>query len=444
MVVPPGRASAVRGRAYRSAMLDVDARLAELEELGPYRRMRMVSGPQGPRVVLDGRPVLLLCSDNHLGLADHPRVREAAADAAMRWGAGAGAPRPGAGTMTLHRRLEERLADFLGTDAALLFGSGYLTNLGVIPALAERGEIVFTDALNHPSVVDACRLAGAEAFVYDHGDVEHLAWGLRNADGRAALIVTEGVFALDGDVAPLEAIVALAHRFDVRVMVGEAHGARRRRARRPRRGRRRRAEPPGRRDRRQPRHRRSAPRAATRPATARSPATSRRTRARSRARPRCRRRPPPPRWRRSSCCASSRGASRSCRTTRSVLRTELAREGFDVAGADTHVVSLVVGDARLAVRIAELALEQGVYVGAVRPPDVPEGCARLRLAAMASHTKSELRDAARVLGRAALRAGFRPGAGVPVVVAQELPQRARRLRRRRVAAGGVGGRGSVG
>ena len=204
-------------------MLDVEDRLAELEELGLYRRMRMVSGPQGPRVVLDGRPVLLLCSDNHLGLADHPRVREAAADAAMRWGAGAGAARSGAGTMTLHRRLEERLADFLGTEAALLFGSGYLATLGVIPALAERGEIVFSDALNHASVVDGCRLSGAETFVYDHGDVDHLAWGLRNADGRAALIVTEGVFALDGDTAPLEAIVSLAHRFDVRVLVGEAH-----------------------------------------------------------------------------------------------------------------------------------------------------------------------------------------------------------------------------
>ena len=205
-------------------MLDVEDRLAELEELGILRRMRMVSGPQGPRVVLDGRPVLLLCSDNHLGLADHPRVREAAADAAMRWGAGAGASRPASGTMTLHRRLEERLADFLGTGGALLFGSGYLANLGIIPALAERGEIVFADSLSHPSVADGCRLAGAETFLYDHGDVEHLAWGLRNADGRAALIVTDGVFALDGDRAPLEEIVALAHRHDVRVMVGESHG----------------------------------------------------------------------------------------------------------------------------------------------------------------------------------------------------------------------------
>ena len=402
-------------------MLDVDARLAELEELGTYRRMRMVSGPQGPRVVLDGRPVLLLCSDNHLGLADHPRVREASADAAMRWGAGAGAPRPGAGTMTLHRRLEERLADFLGTEAALLFGSGYLTNLGVIPALAERGEIVFTDALNHPSVADACRLAGAEAFVYDHGDAEHLAWGLRNADGRAALIVTEGVFALDGDVAPLEAIVALAHRFDVRVMVGEAHGLGA-------------VGPDG----------RGAVAAAglsrqvdvivgslgTALGAAGGYAACDRTLARylaahARTFAGSTALPPPAVAAAMAALELLREQPRrveKLQDNAEVLRTELAREGFDVAGADAHVVSLVVGDARLAVRIAELALEQGVYVGAVRPPDVPEGCARLRLAAMASHTKSELRDAARVLGRAALRAGFRPGAGVPVVVAQEPAQ----------------------
>src|SRR3954452_3717557 len=123
------------------------------------RPMRMVSGPQGPRVVLDGRPVLLLCSDNHLGLADHPRVREAAADAAMRWGAGAGSTRLASGTMTLHRRLEDRLADFLGTETTLLFGSGYLANLGIVPALAGRGEIVFCDRLGHPSVLDGVRLA---------------------------------------------------------------------------------------------------------------------------------------------------------------------------------------------------------------------------------------------------------------------------------------------
>src|SRR5580765_1123650 len=117
-------------------MQDLQERLDELKATGLHRRMRMVSGPQGPRVVLDGRPVLLLCSNNYLGLADHPRVREAAAEAAMRWGAGAGASRLVSGTMTLHGRLEAQLAELKGTEAALLFGSGYLANLGVVGALA--------------------------------------------------------------------------------------------------------------------------------------------------------------------------------------------------------------------------------------------------------------------------------------------------------------------
>ena len=172
-------------------MIEIEARLGELKSMGLGRRVRMVSGPQGPHVVLDGKPVLLLCSDNYLGLADHPRVREAAADASMRWGLGAGASRPVSGTMTVHRRLEERLAAFLHRESALLFGSGFLANAGVVAALARPGDIVFSDELNHASLIDGCRLSRAEVFVYDHGDAEHLAWGLGQAQGRGALIVSE-------------------------------------------------------------------------------------------------------------------------------------------------------------------------------------------------------------------------------------------------------------
>jgi 7-keto-8-aminopelargonate synthetase-like enzyme len=121
---------------------EIQERLEELRDRGLYRRMRMVSGPQGPRVLLDGRRVLLLCSNNYLGLADHPQVREAAADAAMRYGVGAGASRLVSGNMTLHRRLEERLAEFEGTERCLLFGSGYLANIGVLAALAREGDVV--------------------------------------------------------------------------------------------------------------------------------------------------------------------------------------------------------------------------------------------------------------------------------------------------------------
>src|SRR6266511_3092973 len=205
-------------------MTEIEERLEELHDHGLYRRLRMISGPQGPRVVLDGRPVLLLCSNNYLGLADHPRVREAAGDAAMRWGVGAGASRLVSGTMTVHRRLEERLADFKRAPAALLFGSGYLANIGVITTLAGADEVVFSDELNHASIIDGCRLARAETFVYRHGDVEHLAWGMRQAGGRGSLVVTDSVFSMDGDVAPLAEIAELAQRHRVRVAVDEAHG----------------------------------------------------------------------------------------------------------------------------------------------------------------------------------------------------------------------------
>jgi 8-amino-7-oxononanoate synthase len=398
-------------------MLDLQDRLDELSELGLYRRMRLVSGPQGPRVVLDGKPVLLLCSNNYLGLADHPRVREAAADAAMRWGVGAGASRLVSGNMTLHRRLEERLAAFKGSQSALLFGSGYLANLGVVPALARKGEIVFSDALNHASIIDGCRLAGAETFVYRHGDVEHLEYGLRNADGRGALVVTDGVFSMDGDVAPLEEIVELARRHDVRVMVDDAHGTG--------------ALGPG--------GRGSVAEAgldgevdvivgtlgkalgsygayvACDQVMARYLVNSARSLIFSTGLP--------PAAAAAAMAALELLQEEPRRVERlagnaDALRAELAREGFDVAGSETQIVPLIVGDAGLAMRICEAALEQGVFAQAIRPPTVPEGTSRLRLAVMASHTRDELRDAARVLARAALRNGLRPSSTVPAAAAQ--------------------------
>src|ERR671919_491030 len=130
-------------------MTDIEELLSDISDRGLYRRLRVISGPQGPRVLLDGRPVLLLCSNNYLGLADHPRVREAAAEAAMRYGAGAGASRLISGNMTIHRRLEEQLASFKASEACLLFGSGYLANAGVVSALAGESDVVFSDELNH-------------------------------------------------------------------------------------------------------------------------------------------------------------------------------------------------------------------------------------------------------------------------------------------------------
>ena len=214
-------------------MNEIAERLAELEHAGLSRRLRLVSGAQGPRVLLDGEPVLLLCSNNYLGLADHPQVREAAARVALDVGAGAGASRLVSGTMTIHAALEQRLAAFEGSEACVLFGSGYLANLGTIGALAGPGDAIFSDALNHASIVDGCRASRAEIVVYRHLDCEHLEQALqrdtaqgsadRGDQARRRLIVTDSVFSMDGDVAPLARIVQLARRYDARVVVDEAH-----------------------------------------------------------------------------------------------------------------------------------------------------------------------------------------------------------------------------
>ena len=165
------------------------------------------------------RSVLLLCSNNYLGLAGHPALRTAAAEAAQRWGAGTGASPLVSGHMALHRRLEAELAAFKGAETCVLFGSGFLANTGVLAALAGRGEVILSDALNHASIVDGCRLSRAETIVYAHADLD----ALRQAGNRQAVIVTDAVFSMDGDLAPLQGIVELARSHGARVVVDEAH-----------------------------------------------------------------------------------------------------------------------------------------------------------------------------------------------------------------------------
>jgi glycine C-acetyltransferase/8-amino-7-oxononanoate synthase len=403
-------------------MIELEERLADLKGRGLYRRMRLVSGPQGPRVVLDGRPVLLLCSNNYLGLADHPRVREAAADAAMRWGVGAGASRLVSGTMTIHRRLEERLAAFKGFESALLFGSGYLANLGVVSALAGPGDVVFSDELNHASIVDGCRLSRAEVFVYDHADMDHLAWGLERAEGRGALIVSDSVFSMDGDVAPLQDIVSLAREWDVRVAVDDAHGTG--------------VLGPG--------GRGAVAEAGLEDEVDVVVGTLGKALGAYGAYVGCdaqlakllinTARPfifstalPPP------VVAGALTALELLQehperveklaANASTLRTELAREGFDAPAGPAPIVPLVVGESSDAMALCEAAIERGVFAQAIRPPSVPEGTSRLRLAVMASHRRSELVEAAHGLARAARSIGLLPGTRVGPVPAPQLSAR---------------------
>ncbi len=387
-------------------MTNIDAALAELRDRGLGRRLRPICGPQGPQITIDGQPVLLLCSNDYLGLAAHPRVRRAAAEAALRWGAGAGASRLISGDMEPHRQLEGALTRFKGYPAALLFGSGYLANAGTIAALAGPGEVIFSDQLNHASIIDGCRLSGADRFIYRHGDLEHLAWGLREAAGRGALIVTDGVFSMHGDIAPLQELIGLARLHGCRLMVDEAHATG--------------TLGPG--------GRGSVAAAglsgevdvvlgtlgkalgsygafvcasaeiveylinAARSfifSTALPPAVL------------------------AAALASLRLLEAEPRLVdrlqknAATLRGALLAEGLAVGEGKTQIIPVQVGDAERTMALSERILAAGVFAQGIRPPTVPEGCSRLRFTVMASHREDQLIDAAKQVGTAARELGIR-------------------------------------
>jgi glycine C-acetyltransferase/8-amino-7-oxononanoate synthase len=384
---------------------DVAAALEELRERGLYRRLRLIEGPQGPRVLLSGHEVLLLCSNDYLGLAADPRVREAAAEAALRWGAGSGASRLISGNMEPHRELEAALAAFKGYERALLFGSGYLANTGTIAALAGPGEVVFSDELNHASIIDGCRLARAETVVYRHNDIAHLESLLRAAPGTPALIVTDGVFSMDGDVAPLPELLELARRYGARLMVDEAHATG--------------ALGPG---------GRGAVAAAglsgevdvvmgTMGKALGSYGAYVCASAETvdflinRARPFVFSTAPPP-----PVIGAARAAlgvleaepervDRLIANAR-VLREGLAAEGLVATASTTQIVPIEIGEAEPTMALCERALERGVFAQGIRPPTVPEGSSRLRFTVMATHEPEELRRAAHEVGEAARAIGL--------------------------------------
>ncbi|RMF42900.1 MAG: 8-amino-7-oxononanoate synthase, partial [Deltaproteobacteria bacterium] len=201
--------------------------LQQLEQVGMRRFLRVIDGPQRASVTLDGQRVMLLCSNNYLGLADHPALVEAMTRAARDVGVGSGASRLVSGTMRAHAQLEERLAAFKKTEAALVFNSGFAANSGILQALAGPDDVIFSDELNHASIIDGCRLSAARVRVYPHRDLEALEARLqeesRQRRGRF-IIVTDGVFSMDGDIAPLPGLVRLKERFDALLMVDDAHG----------------------------------------------------------------------------------------------------------------------------------------------------------------------------------------------------------------------------
>lgn len=197
-----------------------------LKEAGLYNRIRTISSPQGAWLIVDGKRVLNFCSNNYLGLANNPQMIEAAKNAVDRYGVGPAAVRTIAGTLDLHLELERRLAAFKGVDAAVFFQSGFTANLAAIPALVGKEDVIFSDELNHASIIDGSRLSGARIVRYAHNDPKDLEQKIRENKGsyRRALAITDGVFSMDGDIAPLDKIYEVTSAHDVMLMVDDAHG----------------------------------------------------------------------------------------------------------------------------------------------------------------------------------------------------------------------------
>jgi len=202
----------------------LELELEDLRTAALLRRLRPLASEHGPWVDYQDRRLIMLSSNNYLGLAAEPALKRAATRAIERWGVGAAASRLVAGSLELCRELEQRLARLKGTQAALVFGSGYLANIGVIPALAGSADVILSDEYNHASLIDGCRLARATVRVYRHRDLDHLKVLLQDSqNARRRLIITDSVFSMDGDVAPLAEIVELAQRFYAATMIDEAH-----------------------------------------------------------------------------------------------------------------------------------------------------------------------------------------------------------------------------
>jgi 8-amino-7-oxononanoate synthase len=371
---------------------DLGERLAELERAGLRRVMRSVQRRSGAEVAVDGRSAIDFSSNDYLGLAADPRIAWAAARALEEAGTGAGAARLISGNHPLHERLERAIADFEQAPAALLFPSGYAANTGAIPALVGRGDAVYSDALNHASLIDGCRLSRAEARVFPHRDVDALDGMLRADAGRFArrMIVVDGVFSMDGDLFPLDRLVEVARRHSAWTYVDDAHGTG---VMGPTgRGTAERFGVDGEIDVRMGTLGKALGTAGAfiagsgrlcewlmnraRPfvfTTGAPPALAAATLEALRI---AREEP----WRRARLRENARS-----------LRAGLAALGHAAPGAaDGHIVPVRVGDAGETMRVGDALRERGFLVGAVRPPTVPPGGSRLRITLGAAHTAEQI------------------------------------------------------
>ncbi len=370
--------------------LELQESLREIERQGLCRNLRLTEGPQSREITMNGQKVLNFCSNNYLGLADHPQLRLAAIRAIEAEGVGSGASRLVCGHMRAHQKLEARLAGFKGTPSALVFSTGYMANVGILASICERGDIIFSDRLNHASIVDGSLLSQAVFKRYPHKDMATLEEWLKSAGGfRRRLIVTDSVFSMDGDIAPLDQIVELAQRYDAMVMVDEAHAF----------------GVLGQHGKGAVEHFHLEGKVDIQMGTLSKAAGVFGA----------------------YCCGSSELIQFLVNRARSFIyttamppaiaaaataaidllerepqrrenlwknsvyvRTELQRMGFSTLESQTPIIPLIVKDSQKAVEFSQRLLESGIFVQAIRPPTVPNNTARLRVTVMATHTKEDL------------------------------------------------------
>lgn len=348
--------------------------------------------------MIDGRSLICLCSNNYLGLANHPELIEAACRAARDFGVGAGASRLISGSMRIHRELEERLAAFKGTEACVLFNSGYHANVGTVAALVGPGDAVFSDELNHASLIDGCRLSRARVHVYRHGDMESLERELRRSEGRHRLIVTDSLFSMDGDAAPLTEICALAERYAAMVMVDEAHATG---VIGPRGAGLVEALGLG--------HRVTVQMGTLGKALGTFGAYVAGSRALidylvNTARPLIFTTALPPPVVAAAAVAVGIVEKEPERRQRvrehaASLRAGLREAGYPVALSDSHIIPVLVGDPDRTMQMSAALLDLGVFAHGIRPPTVPPGTARIRATVMATHSDADVREAVAAFAR---------------------------------------------
>jgi len=371
--------------------------LSKIKESGLYRELKAVENAQDTRIDIEGKTYLSFCSNNYLGLANHPSVIEAVKKAVDEYGWGACASRLVSGNMTLHEALEKEISRFKRKDAAIVFPTGYMANLGVISSLVSGGDLVISDKLNHASIIDGCRLSGADFRVYAHCNMEKLETILKKTSKyNRKLIVTDSVFSMDGDLAPLPDIVRIAKKYNAMVMVDEAHGT----------------GVFGENGRGVVEYFNLDNEVDVVMGTLSKAIGSLGgyvcgdddliSYLRNKARPFMYTTALPP-----AVCAASIASINLIQEDPSLrealwnnvccIKERLGLLGIDMISSQSQIIPLLIGDTQKAVDISKLLYERGVLIPAIRPPTVPANSSRLRMTVMSSHTQDDLESLFKVL-----------------------------------------------